>query len=145
LDTTGKETYNPNYVFCALVDGNNNKWFGSWGGGVSRFDGKQWKNFSMKDGLSGNIVYSMALDKKGIFWFGTNHGLSSYDGKIFKNYNKKDGLIDENVYAVAVDNRNIKWIGQKGGVVKLYEQLVTPKKTLKILPSQEKPIPLLEE
>jgi ligand-binding sensor domain-containing protein len=114
----GEETYNPNYVFCVHVDKNDQVWAGTWGGGVSRFDGREWHNYSIKDGLAGNIVYSMAEAQDGTFWFGTNNGLSHFDGKQWHNYGRKDGLLSEHVYAVAVVPGDEVWVGSRGGVTR---------------------------
>ncbi len=121
LDPGGAETYNPNYVFAVLIDQQHYKWFGTWGAGASRFDGEHWVNFTTADGLAGNIVYAIAMEKDGVLWFGTNHGVSRYDGKNFVNYNRTDGLLGEDVYAIAIDQDNVKWFGQKGGVTKLID------------------------
>jgi ligand-binding sensor domain-containing protein len=119
----GKETFNPNYVFSAKVDAKlGGVWFGTWGGGVSWFDGKSaWKSYSTKDGLAGNIVYSIAQEADGTLWFGTNHGVSRYDGKSFTNFDRKHGLVGDNVYAIAVDPKGGVWVGTKGGVTRLYK------------------------
>ena len=121
FDVSGKETYNPNYVFAVLIDQHDHKWFGTWGGGASRFDGKSWTNFTTKDGLAGNIVYAIAMEKSGILWFGTNHGVSRYDGKSWVNYSRADGLIGDDIYTITVDKDHVKWFGQKGGVTKLID------------------------
>jgi ligand-binding sensor domain-containing protein len=36
----GTETYNPNYVFSLIVDDRDHVWAGTWGGGVSAYDGE---------------------------------------------------------------------------------------------------------
>ncbi|HEY5595541.1 MAG TPA: two-component regulator propeller domain-containing protein, partial [Nitrospiria bacterium] len=119
LDEKGKETYNENYVFAIVVDSRGNKWFGTWGGGVSRFDGRHWTNYTAKQGLAGNIVYALEIDPSGILWAGTNHGVSSFNGTSWKNYTKADGLIGDDVYVVASDSDRNIWIGQRGGVVQM--------------------------
>ncbi len=53
-------TYNPNYVFSILAARDGGVWAGTWGGGAARFDGKTWTNLTTRDGLAGNIVYSIA-------------------------------------------------------------------------------------
>jgi len=68
------ESYNPNYIFSVAVDRNDHIWAGTWGGGVSSFDGENWVSYSSKDGLPGNIVYSLMIDSDGHYWFGTNRG-----------------------------------------------------------------------
>jgi ligand-binding sensor domain-containing protein len=46
-------------------------------------------NFTTKDGLSHNSVFSVTIDKSGKLWFGTRGiGLSSYDGKTFTNFSE---------------------------------------------------------
>jgi ligand-binding sensor domain-containing protein len=115
----GKATYNPNYTFAIHIDPQDNVWAGTWGGGVARFDGKQWTNLSLKDGLAGNIVYSIAQHKDGAYWFGTNRGVSRWDGKKFQNFGRKEGLLEENVYALAITPAGEVWAGTRKGVTRI--------------------------
>ena len=115
----GPATYNPNYVFSILAAVDGSVWAGTWGGGVARWDGKTWTNFTVRQGLAGNIVYSMAQDKSGVLWFGTNRGLSRYDGHGFKNLGVAEGLLDQNVYAVAVAPDGDVWAGTRKGVARI--------------------------
>jgi ligand-binding sensor domain-containing protein len=115
----GMNSYNPNYVFSVLAAPDKTIWVGTWGGGVSQFNGKTWSNLTTKDGLAGNIVYAIAQDQQGVFWFGTDNGVSRYDGKAWSNFTVKDGLLDKNVYAVAVAPDGDIWAGTKKGVVRI--------------------------
>jgi len=117
--SAGRPTYNPNYVFCILIDRDDSVWAGTWGGGVSHFDGRQWRNLTTADGLAGDIVYSMAQDNDGVLWLGTNRGLSRYDGKNWRRYGRADGLDDDNVYAVTVAPNGDVWIGTRGTVARI--------------------------
>ena len=119
VSAEGPATYNPNYVFSILSAVDGSVWAGTWGGGVSRFDGKAWHNLSSKDGLAGNIVYSMAQEPSGVLWFGTNRGLSRFDGKTWQNFGLNEGLLDLNVYAVAVAPDGDVWVGTKKGVARI--------------------------
>jgi ligand-binding sensor domain-containing protein len=47
-------------------------------------------NISTTNGLSDNFIRSIAVDKKGFLWIGTNEGLNSYDGYSVTNYSLKD-------------------------------------------------------
>jgi ligand-binding sensor domain-containing protein len=118
----GLSSYNPNYTFSIHAAPDGVIWAGTWGGGVSRYDGKRWTNLTTQDGLAGNIVYSMVQDEKGVFWFGTDKGLSRYDGKTWKTLGKADGLFDSHVYAVAVAPSGDIWAGTKRGVVRVAPQ-----------------------
>jgi len=117
--TGGKPTYNPNYIFSILADREDVIWAGTWGGGVARFENNTWTNLMEKDGLAGNIVYSIAQDTAGAFWFGTNKGLSRYDGKTFHNWNIHDGLPSNDVYTIATTPGGDVWIGTRGGVTRM--------------------------
>ncbi len=115
----GEATYNPNYVFAVLIDQQDRLWAGTWGGGLSLFNGEEWKNYTVKDGLAGDIVYSIAEDESGMLWIGTNNGLSRFDGTDWINYGHRDGFADLNVYAVAVAPNGEIWAGTRGSVVRL--------------------------
>jgi len=116
---SGRESYNPNYVFSMHCDEDDVIWAGTWGGGVGWLEGSTWQNLTARDGLAGNIVYSIVQDREGAYWFGTNHGLSRYDGKSFKNYGVADGLLGEHVYAITVTPDNDIWVGTQNGVSRL--------------------------
>jgi len=113
------ESYNPNYVFAALTDqAAGGIWFGTWGAGVSHFDGKEtWTSYNMSDGLAGNIVYSIAQQADGILWFGTNRGLTRYDGKNWRTF--RAGLPAPDIYAIAIEDSGIVWLGVRGAVIRL--------------------------
>ena len=119
VTAAGSATYNPNYVFSMLVDQKGDVWAGTWGGGVSRYDGKQWTSLTSREGLAGNIVYSIVQDAKGVYWFGTNQGVSRYDGKTFRNFGRAEGLLESHVYALAVAPGGDIWVGTKHGVARI--------------------------
>lgn len=70
-------------VHCSLQDKNGNLWFGTTGEGVFLYDGKDFTQFTRKDGLSSNSILSILEDKSGNIWFGTDDGISRYDGTNF--------------------------------------------------------------
>ncbi len=88
------------------------KWFGTWGAGLSRFDGKTFKNDTTKDGLPGNIINAIEIDPKGIMWIGTNKGLSRYGGLNFKTFTRTDSLLGDYIFAIAINGDGHKWFGR---------------------------------
>ena len=68
-------------VHCSLQDKDGNLWFGTTGEGVYRYDGNEFTQFTEKDGLSNNSIWSILEDKSGNIWFGTDDGVSCYDGQ----------------------------------------------------------------
>ncbi|MCB9263792.1 MAG: response regulator, partial [Lewinellaceae bacterium] len=87
-------------------DSHHNIWIGTEGGGLFLLgaDGRQFRNYTVSDGLPSNTVHTVFEDNKGFLWMSTNEGLSRADpakllvaniggGKNhFRNYCKKDGL-----------------------------------------------------
>jgi len=68
-------------VHCIIQDKDGNLWLGTTGEGVYRYDGKEFTQFTEKDGLSNNKVWSILEDNLGNIWFGTDDGVSKYDGR----------------------------------------------------------------
>lgn len=66
-------------------------------------------NYTIKDGLAGNIVYCVTQDKEGFIWFGTETGLSRFDGTHFKSYTIKDGLPDNEIIETFCDSKGRVW------------------------------------
>jgi len=116
----GQATYNPSYVFSLVAAPDDTIWVGTWGGGVSRFDGQSWKSLGVREGLAGSIVYSIAREASGVLWFGTNAGVSRYDGDTWRTFGRHDGLANLDTYAIAVDEvRHDVWIGTLSGVTRI--------------------------
>jgi signal transduction histidine kinase/ligand-binding sensor domain-containing protein len=108
-------------VNCAILDRRGHLWFGTNGGGVSRYDGNTFTNFSSAQGLAGNILRSMLEDRKGNIWFGTISGVSKYDGYSFINFTQEDGLGDDGVFSILEDNAGNMWFGTGGGGVSKFD------------------------
>src|SRR5438046_2382259 len=68
-----------------------------------------YKQFTVKDGLPGSIVYNTLQDKNGFIWFATNQGVSRFDGRTFTNYTKEDGLPDNEILKLYLDKYNNIW------------------------------------
>lgn len=117
MDPTKKNIgSNPNFVISAAVGHDNAKWFGTWGAGLSRFDGKSWTTFTKKDGLGGNFIHALAVDSNGLVWAGTNGGVSWYDGRRWRNLSTDDGLVDNNVFSITFDDKGNRWFGTWQGL-----------------------------
>ena len=107
------------YGKSILCDSNGNLWFGTQGGGVSKYDGKSFTTFTTSQGLAANSVLSIAEDKNGNLWFGTEGGgVSKYDGKSFTTFTTDQGLASNIVRSIAEDKNGVMWFGTQKGVSK---------------------------
>ncbi|MCB9290399.1 MAG: histidine kinase [Lewinellaceae bacterium] len=90
-------------------------WFSTYGEGLYYFDGRRMNNINVEDGLPGNDVYVMVMDKEGNSWAGTDGGISVCsvnDGKKeVRNITRDNGLPDEIVRAILPDEKGNFWIG----------------------------------
>ena len=109
-------------ISCSVMDKTGNIWFGTLGGGVSKYDGKSFTNFTTAQGLANNNVMSIIEDRIGNLWFGTGGGgVSKYDGKSFNNFTTTHGLANNNVLCITEDKTGNIWFGTDGGGVSKYD------------------------
>ena len=108
-------------VSCSITDRKGNLWFGTYGGGVSRYDGKAFTTYTTAQGLANNTVWSIAEDRSGNLWFGTEGGISKYDGKAFASLTTTQGLANNVVYSIAEDKTGNLWFGTNEGGVSRYD------------------------
>ena len=97
-------------ISSLIEDSKGNLWFGVWGEGVYRYDGKSFTNFTTKDGLPSEVT-RIIEDQKGNLWFGASDGLRRYDGKTFTNF--KDGLINPWIWEILEDKNGNIWVGTR--------------------------------
>ncbi|MCF6235004.1 MAG: regulator [Gammaproteobacteria bacterium] len=113
--------YNPNYIISLVVDSSGIVWCGTWGGGLARFDGKHWKNYTTRDGLPANHVFMLHIDKSEQLWIGTSKGLAQFNKKSesFSVLTTADGLYADNVFSMSEAADGSLWVGSFGGVTHL--------------------------
>jgi ligand-binding sensor domain-containing protein/two-component sensor histidine kinase len=98
-----------NRVISIYEDNEGTLWFGTYGGGLNKlpvdqqtFSGEKahFTNYSIKDGLTSNIIYCIVGDNDGNLWLSTDNGLSKFNPhtKVFRNYFESDGLQGNQFY-----------------------------------------------
>lgn len=103
-------------VFSSCIDHFGNLWFGTQGGGVSKYDGKSFVNYTTAQGLASNNIWNILEDKSGNMWFATSAGACKYDGKSFERY-----LASSNVWCIEEDKKGNFWFGTTGNGVSKYD------------------------
>lgn len=117
-------------VLCAFQDKEGVMWFGTSGGGITKFDGNSYEYITDKDGLADNVVFCIEQNKRGEILIGTNNGLSVYNPnnpllkgkKAFKNYTTKNGLSHNRIFCMLFDKDDIL-LGTGQGVTKFKDTL----------------------
>ena len=69
------------HVYGIAVDALGRLWVGTVNQGVSVYNGKEWRNYGVLGGCSGERVFAIAADKdpkRGNVWIGTDHGLTCW-------------------------------------------------------------------
>ncbi len=108
--TNGSNEYQ--HVSCGIQDKNGNIWFGTTGEGVYKYDGKLFTQFTVKDGLKSNYVWSILKGKSGEIWFGTSKGICRFDGQniipVTINFMIRP-LLNNNYYYTDWSTKNTVW------------------------------------
>ncbi|MBX2821693.1 MAG: hypothetical protein KTR29_18490 [Rhodothermaceae bacterium] len=90
-------------------------WFGTLGG-ISRFDGLNFTNFTVAEGLASNRIMGIAEDQNNHIWIATPHGINVFDGTSFTLLTTKDGLLDNHVYDLKRLPSGDIWIASRSGL-----------------------------
>ncbi|MFN3238830.1 MAG: two-component regulator propeller domain-containing protein, partial [Pseudomonadales bacterium] len=87
----------------------------------SEASGIRFQHLSREEGLSQSFVLSIAQDREGFMWFGTQSGLNRFDGDEVRVFTQAQGLPDNIIRALLADSRGRLWVGTDNGVVVLYQ------------------------
>lgn len=66
-------------------------------------------NYTSKNGLISNKIYSLTEDRNGFVWISTDKGVSKFDGIGFTNYSSDNGLSDNDVLNTLEDSIGRIW------------------------------------
>jgi signal transduction histidine kinase len=95
-------------------------WFGTWGGGLNRFDRRTGRFKAYRHdpadaaSLSDDYVLSLLIDHRGILWAGTNDGLNRLDARSgrFTHFRWKSGSLESRWYRVLAEGADGSiWMG----------------------------------
>ena len=123
-DKKNDSTISSNIIYALKEDADGNIWAGA-DNGLNHYDrsSKKWTRYANIPGdaysIHGNDVRSLAFDKKGILWIGTNGGgLNRYNKaeNNFTHFTKENGLPNDAVYTILCDNNGMLWLGTNHGL-----------------------------
>ncbi|MCP4655787.1 MAG: response regulator, partial [bacterium] len=143
-------TYPPQAGFRSITavtdDADGNVWVGSYGLGLSRITGEEIVHYREADGLPGDLIGDLHVDREGSLWVGLIFaGLLRLTDGVFTTYSSAEGLAHDVTYSVYEDHRGDLWIGTGGGLNRFRDGVFTTYTeadglvTNKILPLVEDP------
>ena len=81
----------------------------------------RFENLSLEDGLSQSTVYSIAQDRTGFMWFGTQSGLNRYDGTRIEVFRPdpfdSTSVMTGFIWDIDPDEKGYLWLAYGGGSV----------------------------
>lgn len=108
-------------INCVTQDATGMIWIATEGDGVYAYNGAEFRNYKVNEGLLSNFCYFAIVDKNSTVWVGHKNGLSKLQSgdKAFKRFTRSDGLIfsENNVNACYADSRGNVWFGTSMGLV----------------------------
>lgn len=127
-------------VHCSLEDKHGNKWFGTTGEGLYKYDGKSFVNFLEKDGLNGKNVWCIFEDKEGNLLFGTDDNISVYNPSsesfttVYIGWQIISGSKKNAVHAILQDKSGEFWFGTDEGVFRYKGSMSGPAEEKVVVP-----------
>jgi two-component system, sensor histidine kinase ChiS len=103
-------------VLSGFKDKAGNLWFGTFGNGVSKYDGKSFTNYNSSHGLIHNLIEAITEDSEGNIWFSAYGGISKYNGVYFENFTTKHGLPGNHINKILEDTKGNIWAATRGGL-----------------------------
>jgi ligand-binding sensor domain-containing protein len=100
---------------CVYEDKAGNIWIGGQGG-LSKYDGIEFTNFTKQDGLPHNDINTILEDKTGNIWFGTRGNMGLYDGSTFSEIKNDEGKAFFNVWSIIEDKSGDIWLVDSSGL-----------------------------
>jgi ligand-binding sensor domain-containing protein/signal transduction histidine kinase len=97
-----------------LEDRHGNLWI-ALGSGLSRWDGRQFHNYYLEDGLSYGSVRVLMEDRNGDLLVGTDSGLNRVHEGRFTPDARFSALEGERIWALREDSSGTLWVGTRGG------------------------------
>ena len=86
--------------------------------GVTRYSQRQFKTYTVKDGLAANAVSALFVDHAGVLWIVAGGNLSRFDGAQFKNYLRERDIPLRVLRSVWEDPRHVLFLAGTNSVVR---------------------------
>lgn len=120
-----KEGVGQSQVYTLCQDKRGFVWMGTRGGGVTGFDGMEFRQLTTRNGLSDNYISSIKTDAAGNLWIASNAGISMYNGRVFKNYYIHSGTNKIEVSDFVIAGNGVVYVASESGLYSLVKSTFT--------------------
>ena len=91
------------------------------------YDGKEFKHYTMRDGLPSDETFSTFVDDFDNVWVGTwGGGVCYFNGEMWNSLDKRDGLLQNTIKSIYGINGDKLWFGGKNGITAYVPTHQTP-------------------
>lgn len=97
---------------CSFADSKGNLWFGTFVGGLNKYNGKVFTRYTKAHGLISNEITGITEDQHGHIWIATSEGVSKFDGAGFTTVYQESV-----VYNILPDSDGTLWFATETGLV----------------------------
>lgn len=111
-------------VYAMAEDKNGYLWMGTMGGGLARFDGREFKVYTTFNGLLNNDINSLMIDSDQNVWITHPRGISKFDGTKFKTFKAPASNPRSIGRLYQMGDSVFFHIGRQGAIGKIYKDSV---------------------
>lgn len=109
---TGYTSHSP--VMSIVDDGSGGLWCGTAGQGLYRYQGGRFRHYGLSDGLADLTIWSLARDRHGRLWAGTNRGVVRWENDVFSHLPLTSHVPFDQINSLHVDAEDRLWVGTDG-------------------------------
>lgn len=113
-------------VWSLAEDRKSNLWIATYGGGLFRFRGGHFTQFSVEQGLPSNVALQVIVASDDSVWIATPDGIGHMQNGHLRNYTIADGLSSNQAIAIYQDRSGTIWAATQGGLDQLIGERFVP-------------------
>jgi len=124
-------------VFALNFDRDGSLWVGTQGNGLFRIRGDVVEHYGRAEGLSGDFVNDLFVDREGILWVTTTNGIDSLRDPRVVTFSTSEGLGSEAAVGVLASRDGTVWVANAGSLDKIKNGSITSIRSRHGLPGDQ--------
>jgi signal transduction histidine kinase/streptogramin lyase len=118
---TTRDDLSENVVHAIAEDAGGNLWIGTESRGLNLFKAGKFISYqSGENGLPGDDISSLYMDKDGVLWIATSgHGFARFQNEKWTRYSTREGLASDSISYIIEDGQGDLWFGSNMGLMRI--------------------------